>query len=72
LRWGLILHWAKDPKIAYKTIKARVETVDTASSIRIWEEGWRKPRPHTIELLRRFLKTQRQGMAKPAQTFQLK
>jgi hypothetical protein len=29
----------------------------TASSIRMWEEGWRKPRPHTIELLRRFLDT---------------
>jgi hypothetical protein len=28
LRWGLIPHWAKDPKIAYKTINARVETVD--------------------------------------------
>jgi putative SOS response-associated peptidase YedK len=29
LRWGLIPYWAKDPKIAYKTINARVETVDT-------------------------------------------
>ena len=27
-------HWAKDPKIAYKTINARVETVDTAPSFR--------------------------------------
>src|SRR5580700_5226955 len=34
LRWGLIPHWAKDPKIAYKTINARVETVDTAPSYR--------------------------------------
>jgi putative SOS response-associated peptidase YedK len=32
LRWGLIQNWAKDPKIAYKTINARVETVDTAPS----------------------------------------
>jgi putative SOS response-associated peptidase YedK len=32
LRWGLIPNWAKDPKIAYKTINARVETVDTAPS----------------------------------------
>jgi putative SOS response-associated peptidase YedK len=32
LRWGLIPHWAKDEKIAYKTINARIETVDTASS----------------------------------------
>jgi hypothetical protein len=34
LRWGLIPYWAKDPKIAYKTINARVETVDTAPSHR--------------------------------------
>ena len=27
----------------------------TGSSIRMWEEGWRTPRPHTIALLRRFL-----------------
>jgi putative SOS response-associated peptidase YedK len=30
----LIPHWAKDPKIAYKTINARAETVDTALSYR--------------------------------------
>jgi putative SOS response-associated peptidase YedK len=34
LQWGLIPHWANDPKIAYKTIKARVETVDTAPPYR--------------------------------------
>jgi putative SOS response-associated peptidase YedK len=34
LRWGLIPNCAKDPKIAYKTINARVETVDTAPSYR--------------------------------------
>lgn len=34
LRWSLIPHWAKDPKIAYKTINARIETVDTAPSYR--------------------------------------
>jgi putative SOS response-associated peptidase YedK len=34
LRWGLIPYWAKDPGIAYKTINARVETVDTAPSYR--------------------------------------
>jgi putative SOS response-associated peptidase YedK len=34
LRWGLIPSWAKDEKIAYKTINARVETVDTAASYR--------------------------------------
>ena len=34
LQWGLVPYWAKDPKIAYKTINARVETVDTAPSYR--------------------------------------
>jgi putative SOS response-associated peptidase YedK len=34
LRWGLIPYWAKNPKIPYKTINARVETVDTAPSYR--------------------------------------
>jgi len=34
LRWGLIPNWAKDPKMAYKTINARVESVDTAPSYR--------------------------------------
>src|SRR5208283_2665160 len=41
LRWGLIPYWAKDPKIAYKTINARVETVDTAPSYR---EAFKKRR----------------------------
>jgi putative SOS response-associated peptidase YedK len=27
MRWGLIPFWAKDPKISYKTINARAETV---------------------------------------------
>src|ERR1700751_6213587 len=34
LRWGLIPYWAKDPKVAYKTINARAETVDSAPSYR--------------------------------------
>ncbi len=34
LRWGLIPFWAKDAKIAYKTINARAETVATAPSYR--------------------------------------
>jgi putative SOS response-associated peptidase YedK len=41
LRWGLIPTWAKDPKIAYRTINARVETVDTAPSYR---EAFKKRR----------------------------
>jgi putative SOS response-associated peptidase YedK len=34
LKWGLIPIWSKDPKIAYKTINARAESVDTAPSYR--------------------------------------
>src|ERR1700751_3982872 len=34
LQWGLIPYWAKDPKIAYRTINARTETVDKAHSYR--------------------------------------
>jgi putative SOS response-associated peptidase YedK len=34
LQWGLIPYWAKDPKIAYRTINARAETVDKAPSNR--------------------------------------
>jgi SOS response associated peptidase (SRAP) len=41
LQWGLIPHWAKDPKIAYRTINARAETVDKAPSFR---QAFRKRR----------------------------
>jgi len=34
LRWGLIPFWSKDPKIAYRTINARAETVATAPAFR--------------------------------------
>jgi putative SOS response-associated peptidase YedK len=34
VRWGLIPHWAKDPKIAYQAINSRVETVETTPSYR--------------------------------------
>src|SRR5438128_3601846 len=34
LQWGLIPYWTKDPKIAYRTINARAETVDKAPSYR--------------------------------------
>lgn len=41
LRWGLLPHWAKDVKIAYKTINARCETVATMASFR---EAFRRGR----------------------------
>jgi len=34
MRWGLIPFWAKDSKIAYKTINARAETVATSPAFR--------------------------------------
>jgi len=34
LRWGLIPYWAKDRKIAWRTINARGETVKTAPAFR--------------------------------------
>jgi len=34
LQSGLIPYWVKDPKIAYRTINARSETVDKAPSFR--------------------------------------
>jgi putative SOS response-associated peptidase YedK len=41
LQWGLIPSWANDPKIGYKTVNARVETIDTAPSFR---EAFKKRR----------------------------
>jgi putative SOS response-associated peptidase YedK len=32
LQWGLIPHWTKDSKFAYRTVNARAETVDKAPS----------------------------------------
>jgi len=34
LRWGLIPHWAKDPKIGYKMINARAETLSQKPSFK--------------------------------------
>ena len=38
MKWGLIPHWAKDPKIGYKMINARSETLLEKPSfkIRLW------------------------------------
>jgi putative SOS response-associated peptidase YedK len=40
LRRGLIPYWAKDPKIGYRTINARMKSVDTAPSYR---EAYARP-----------------------------
>src|SRR5690606_14191511 len=34
LRWGLVPSWAADPKIGYKMINARMETVDQKPSFK--------------------------------------
>ncbi|HEY0790386.1 MAG TPA: SOS response-associated peptidase [Chthoniobacterales bacterium] len=34
LRWGLVPHWAKDPKVGHRLINARSETVDKTLSYR--------------------------------------
>jgi hypothetical protein len=39
----------------------------TASSIRMWEEGWRRPRAHTLALLRGFLETHASFLHQPRQ-----
>jgi putative SOS response-associated peptidase YedK len=33
-RWGLVPHWAKDPKVGYRMINARAETAATKSAYR--------------------------------------
>jgi putative SOS response-associated peptidase YedK len=38
LRWGLIPHFSKAPKIAWKCINARGETVKTTPAFRDWRE----------------------------------
>ncbi len=42
MRWGLIPFWAKDSKVAFSTINARAETVDTTAAFRdAWKKGQR-------------------------------
>jgi putative SOS response-associated peptidase YedK len=65
LRWGLIPYWAKDEKMVYRTINARVETVDTAPTYRAafrkrrclipadgfyeWKRGEKTRQPYSIQ-----------------------
>lgn len=42
MRWGLLPHWARDPKIAYSTINARAETLAEKPAFRdAWRRGQR-------------------------------
>lgn len=65
-RWGLIPFWAKDKKIAYKTINARAETVASKPAFRSafkrrrllviadgfyeWQRSGKKKIPHLVQL----------------------
>jgi putative SOS response-associated peptidase YedK len=64
LRWGLIPSWAKDPKIGYKMINARAETLSEKPAFRVafkkrrclipangfyeWKREWDGKRPYFI------------------------
>lgn len=66
LRWGLIPSWAKDRKIAYKTINARAETVASKPAFRSafkrrrllvladgfyeWQRAGKTKIPHLVQL----------------------
>src|SRR6267154_2687389 len=43
LQWGLIPYWAKDPKIAYRTINARAESCRLRSNRLNRHEGAKNP-----------------------------
>ncbi len=58
-RWGLIPHWAKDPKIAYKTINARVEGIESKPAYR---EAFKKH--HCLVLADSFYEWKKTGEAK--------
>jgi putative SOS response-associated peptidase YedK len=34
MRWGLVPHWSKDPKVGYRTINARAESIDERPAFR--------------------------------------
>jgi putative SOS response-associated peptidase YedK len=69
LRWGLIPYWSKDPKIAWKCVNARGETVKTAPAFRgayrarhclvpadafyEWKANGKKKQPYAIAMRER-------------------
>jgi putative SOS response-associated peptidase YedK len=66
MKWGLVPFWAKDPRIGYKMINARAETVATAPSFRKpfhssrclipasfffeWDKSEKPSQPYAIQL----------------------
>ncbi|MFD1927031.1 SOS response-associated peptidase [Sporosarcina siberiensis] len=67
LRWGLIPPWAKDPKIGYKMINARSETLDEKPS---FQNAYKKKR--CIIPADSFYEWQKVGSEKVAMRFKLK
>ena len=59
LHWGLIPSWAKDPKVGYRMINARCETVETKPSYRA---AYRRRR--CLVLADGFYEWQKQGRTK--------
>jgi putative SOS response-associated peptidase YedK len=66
MRWGLVPHWAKDPKIGYKMINARAETVASKPAYRrslahkrclLPLDGWFEWRRDPIEGTKKVTKT---------------
>jgi hypothetical protein len=50
MRWGLISHWAKEEKTAYKMINARVETIAQRPAFR--SLGFQEQSPETLRYAR--------------------
>ena len=46
MRWGLLPHWAKVPKLAYSTLNARAETLVEKPAFR---EAWRRGQAQRLQ-----------------------
>ncbi|MED4732363.1 SOS response-associated peptidase [Aneurinibacillus migulanus] len=67
LKWGLIPHWAQDPKIGYKMINARAETIDEKASFKT--PFWRQ---RCLILSNGFYEWKKVGKGKTPIRFRLK
>jgi putative SOS response-associated peptidase YedK len=67
MRWGLVPFWADDPKIGYKMINARAETVDEKASFKV---PFRQQR--CLILADGFYEWKKEGKEKQPYRFRLK